>query len=150
MLWPKYAGSPHTWTEGHFGHFIFKNRFLLIKSLYFPFYHSSSQFDIWLGFKLALGLRVWASWGNGGPSRKGYKMRCLQMPFFWFMSFANGIKRIRDKTFCFDIWLGPNPRTRHTSCIHGEECNSGELCGICMSKFLPLLLGKWVMTGLLS
>ena len=135
MLWPKYAGSPHTWAEGHFGHFIFKNRFLLIKSLYFPFYHSSSQFDIWLGFKLALGLRVWASWGNRGSSRKGYKMQCLQMPFFWFMSFANGIKVIRDKTFCFDVRLRLNPRTRHTSCIHGEECNSRELCGICMSKF---------------
>ena len=34
------------------------------------------------------------------------------MPLFWFMSFVHGIKRIRDKTFCFDIWLGPNLCTR--------------------------------------
>ena len=34
------------------------------------------------------------------------------MLLFWFMSFTNEIKRIRDKTFCFDVWLGPNPRTQ--------------------------------------
>ena len=51
--------------------------FCSIKRLYFPFKHSLSQFDIWLGSKLVLGLRVWASLGNGDPSHKGYKMRCL-------------------------------------------------------------------------
>ena len=31
MLWPMYAGyCPRMWAEGYFGHFIFKNRFLLI------------------------------------------------------------------------------------------------------------------------
>ena len=79
MLWPAYVGhDPHMQAEGHFGHLLPKKYFFLFKRLYFPFYHSSSQFDIWLGFKLALGLRVWALLGNGGPSRKGYKMRCLQ------------------------------------------------------------------------
>ena len=36
------------------------------------------------------------------------------MPLFWFVSSTNGIKRRRDKTFCFDIQLEPNPRTQHT------------------------------------
>jgi len=52
--------------------------FCSFKRLYFPFWHSSSQFNIWLGSKLALDLRVRASLGNGGLSRKYYKMRCLQ------------------------------------------------------------------------
>ena len=33
MLWPTNASCcecPHTWAEGHFGHFISKNKFLLI------------------------------------------------------------------------------------------------------------------------
>ena len=49
------------------------------------------------------------------------------MPLFWFMIFTNRIKRIRDKTFCFDIRLRPNPRTWHTSRIHGVGCNSEKL-----------------------
>jgi len=44
------------------------------------------------------------------------------MPLFWFVSFTNGIKRIRDRTFCSDIHLGPNPRTWHTSRIHRAGC----------------------------
>ena len=72
------------------------------------------------------------------------------MPLFWFMSFANGIKRIRDKTFCFDIQLRLNPCTQHTSHIHGAGCNSKELHGIRMSKVPPLLLGKWATTSSLS
>ena len=117
---PTYACfGPRTQVEGHFGHFITKNRFCLLKRLHFPFKHTLSQFNIWLDSKLALGLRVRVSLGNEGSSRKGYKIRCLQMPLFWFVSFANGIKRIREKTFCFDVRLGPNPRTWHTSCIHG-------------------------------
>ena len=52
--------------------------FCSFKRFYFPFQHSLSQFNIWLGFKLALGLRVWASLRNGGSSRKGYKIQCLQ------------------------------------------------------------------------
>ena len=54
------------------------------------------------------------------------------MPLFWFVNFTNRIKRIRDKTFCFNVQLGPNPHTQHTSRIHGEGCNSEELRGICM------------------
>ena len=65
-----------------------------------------------MGPKPTLGLRILASLGNEGSSCKRFKMRCLQMPLFWFMSFVHGIKRIRDKTFCFDIWLGPNLCTR--------------------------------------
>ena len=72
------------------------------------------------------------------------------MFLIWFVSFTNGIKRIRDKTFCFDVWLGPNPRTWHTLCIHGAGCNSEELCGIRMSEFSPLLLKKREMIGSLS
>ena len=72
------------------------------------------------------------------------------MPLFWFVSFANGIKRIRDRTFCFDVQLGPNPHTQHTSCIHGAGCSSEELRGIHMSKVPPLLLEKWATTGSLS
>ena len=62
------------------------------------------------------------------------------------MSFANEIKRIRDKTFCFDTWLRPNPCTRHTSHIHGAGCSSRELRGIRMFEVPPLLLGKWATT----
>ena len=54
--------------------------FVLIKKLYFPFYHISSQFVIWLGLKPTLGLRILASLENGGLSHKGYKMRCLHLP----------------------------------------------------------------------
>ena len=72
------------------------------------------------------------------------------MPFFWFVSFTNGIKRIKDKTFCFDVRLGLNPCTRHTSCIHRVGCNSEEMHGIRMSKVLPLLLGKQATIGSLS
>ena len=72
------------------------------------------------------------------------------MPLFLFVSFANRVKRIRDKTFCFDIRLGPNLCTRHTSHIHGARCNSEELHGIRMSEFLPFFLGKWATTGSLS
>ena len=32
-----------------------------------------------MGPKLTLGLRILVSLGNKGPSRKGYKMWCLQM-----------------------------------------------------------------------
>ena len=53
--------------------------FCSFKRLYLPFPHSLSQFDIWLGSKLALGFRIWASLENKGLSRKGYKMRCLQL-----------------------------------------------------------------------
>ena len=85
-----------------------------------------------------------------GLSRKGYKMRSLQMPLFWFVSFVNGIKRIKDKTFCFEIWLEPNLSIQHTTRIHGARCNSTESRGIRMFEFPPLLLGKWAMTGSLS
>ena len=103
-----------------------------------------------MGPKLILDLRISTSLGNGGPSCKGYKMRCLRMPLFWFVSFFDGTKRIRDKIFCFDIRLEPNPYTRHTSHRHREGCNSKELRGIRMSEFPPLLLGKRAMTGSLS
>ena len=121
---------------------FWKIDFCTFKRLYFPFLHSSSQHDIWLGSKLALDLRVWASLGNGGSSHKGYKMQCLQMPHFWLMSFANGIKRIRDKTFCFNLRFGPKPRLWHISHIHGMGCNSEELRGIYKFEVPPLLLGK--------
>ena len=118
MFWPAYASwCSRMWVKGHFGLLFPIINFCSFKRLHFPFEHSSSQFDIWLGS------RVWALLGNEGLSRKGYKMWCLQMPFFWFMNLANKIKRIRDKTFCFDVWLGPNPRTQHTSCMHGVGCN---------------------------
>ena len=78
--------------------------FCSFKRLYLPFPHSLSQFDIWLGSKLALGFRIWASLDNRGPSRKGYKLRCLQMPLFWFESFVDEIKRIRDKIYFFLIY----------------------------------------------
>ena len=47
------------------------------------------------------------------------------MPFFLFVSFANEIKRIRDKTFCFDIQLKPNHDIHHTYMGRGatqESC----------------------------
>ena len=103
-----------------------------------------------MGPKPTLGLKILASLRNEGPNRKGCKIRCLQMPLFWFISFVNGIKRIREKKFCFDVRLRPNPRTRHTSRIHGAGCNSEELCGIRMSEFLPLLLRKQATIGSLS
>ena len=93
-----------------------------------------------------------SSLGNWGPSRKGYKMRCLQLPFFWFMSSAKGIKwkREKKKRFCFDIQLEPNPRIWQTTRLHGAGCNSTELHGICMSKVPQVLLGKRVTTNSLS
>ena len=100
--------------------------------------------------KLSLGLRVRASLRNEGRSRKGYKIQCLQMPLFWFMSFTNKIKRIKDKIFCFNVRLWPNPCTRHTLRIHGAGCNSKELHGIRMSEFPSLLLEKRATTGSLS
>ena len=103
-----------------------------------------------MGPKLTLSLRILASLGNGGLSHKGYKMWCLQMPLFWFVNCANGIKRIRDKKICFDIRLGLNPRIWLISCIHRAGCNPKELGGICMFELPPLLLEKWAMTGLLS
>jgi len=66
------------------------------------------------------------------------------------MSSANGIKKIRDKKFCFDVWLGPNPHTQKTIRIHRAGCNSAKLCGICMFEVLGVLLGKRVMIGSLS
>ena len=72
------------------------------------------------------------------------------MPIFWFVSFVNKIKRIRDKTFYFDVRFRPNLRTRHTTCIHRAGWNSAELHGIHMSELPLLLLGKWVTIGSLS
>ena len=89
-------------------------------------------------------------WGTGGSTRKGYKMSCLKMPLFWFVSSANGIKRIRDKTFWFDTRLKPNPCTRQTTHVHGVGCNSTELRGILMSEALLVLLEKRAMTASLS
>ena len=63
------------------------------------------------------------------------------MPFFWFASFADIIKRIRDETFCFGIWLVPNPCTWHTSCIHGVGCNSEELRGI-LYVWIPAFIAQ--------
>ena len=66
------------------------------------------------------------------------------------MSFASGIKRIRDKTFYFDVQLGPNTHTRQTICIHRVGCNSAKFHEIRMFEVPPLLLRKYAMTGLLS
>ena len=52
------------------------------------------------------------------------------MTLFWFVGFTNRIKIISDKTFCFDVWPGPNLWKWHTSHIHRVGCNSEELCGI--------------------
>ena len=103
-----------------------------------------------MGHKPTLSLRISASLGNRGPSYKGYKMRYLQMPLFWFISFVIGIKRIRDKTFCFNVRLGTNPHTQHTSCIHGAGRDFAKLCGIHLFEFPPLLLGKWATIGWIS
>ena len=97
-----------------------------------------------MSLKQTLGFRILASLGNGCLNRKGYKMRCLQIHF------TNGIKRIRDKTFCFDVWLGPNPCTWHIARIHGVGCKFAESRGIRMFEFAPLLLWKWAMTSSLS
>ena len=72
------------------------------------------------------------------------------MPLFFLVSSIDGMKRIRDKTLCFDIQLKPKPHTQHTTHIHGVGCNSVVLCEILMSKFPPLLLGKRAMIGSLS
>ena len=72
------------------------------------------------------------------------------MPLFWFVNSTNGIKRIRDKTFCFVVRLRPNLRTWQTTCIHGTGCNPIELRGIRMSEFPPLLLRKRATTSPLS
>ena len=93
--------------------FLFpKIAYLVHKKVIFSKKTFLKSISIWLGPKSTLGFRIPTSLRNGGRSRKGYKMRCLQIPLFWFISSANGIKRIRDKTFCFDVWLGPNPHTQ--------------------------------------
>jgi len=99
---------------------------------------SSSQFIIWSSPKPTLGFRILPSLGNECLNRKGYKMRCLQMPLFWFVSYANGIKRVRHKTFCFNIRLGPNHAhgTQHTYMGRGATpqsyvgfvCQNSHLC----------------------
>ena len=66
------------------------------------------------------------------------------------MSSVDEIKRIRGKTFCFNVQLRPNPRTQHTKCIHRAGCNSIESRGIRMSEFPPLLLRKRATTSPLS
>ena len=145
MFWPAYASwCSRMWVKDHFGLLFPIISFCSFKRLHFPFEHSLSQFDIWLGS------RVWALLGNEGLSRKRYKMRCLQMPFFWFMNFANKIKRIRDKTFCFDIRLELNPRIWQTIHIHGVRFNSKELWGIHTPKVPRVLLGKRATIGSLS
>jgi len=70
---PTYIGrDPRTQAEGLFGHFISKNRFFFpFKRLYFLFYHSSSQLNIWLGSKLVLGLRILTSLRNGARVVRG-------------------------------------------------------------------------------
>ena len=102
-----------------------------------------------MSLKPTLGFRISTSLGNRGLSRKGYKMLCLPMPLFLFVSSTNKIKRIRDKIFFFNVRLNPNPQTRQTTRMHGAGCNSVEFCGICKYKVPPLLLEKWAMTGLL-
>ena len=72
------------------------------------------------------------------------------MPLFWFVSFATGIKRIRDKTFCFNVQLGSNLCTRHTSRIHGAGCNSKSCVGFRTFELPPLLLEKQATTNSLS
>ena len=41
------------------------------------------------------------------------------MLLFWFVSFANGIKRIRDKTFFFMYGSGPTMHTTHITYTRG-------------------------------
>ena len=72
------------------------------------------------------------------------------MPLFWFMISANRIRRIKEKKNCFDVWLGPNPRTQQTTCIPMIGCISTELHGIWMFEIPPLLLKKWATIGSLS
>ena len=48
-------------------------------------------------------------WGMEARVVRGTKCGFYKYPLFWFVSFANRIKRIRDKTFCFDVRLWPNP-----------------------------------------
>ena len=127
-----------------------KSSFIYLIRVIFSLKTFLKSISIWLGPKLTLGFRILPSLGNGGLSREGYKMRCLQMPLFWFMSSANEIKRIRYKIFCFNVQFKPNPHTWHTTLIHRAGCNFAELRGFRMSKFPPLLLEKWTMTGSLS
>ena len=150
MLWPTYVGRcPCTWTEGHFGLFFQKYIFLHLKGYIFHF--NTPQVNLisdWaLNWPWALGFKH--HWGRE-PESKGVQNAVSTDALFLFMSFVNGIKRIRDKTFCFDVWLRPNPRTRHTSRIHRAGCNSKELRGIRMSEVPPFLLGKRAIWGSLS
>ena len=95
---------------------------------------SLSQDFVRLDRKSTLSLGVMLSLENWGLSHKGYKMRCLQLPFFLFVSSVNGIKWKREIFFCFDVQLKPNPCTQQTTRIHGARCNSAELNEICMSE----------------
>ena len=55
------------------------------------FHFNTPQFNLifdW-ALKLVLVLRVRAFLGNGGPSRKGYKMRCVHHPFGFLHFFAS-------------------------------------------------------------
>ena len=89
------------------------------------------------------------SLGNGGSSRKGYKMRCQSYPSVDLWDLLMKSKE-KDTKYFFNVSLGPNPRTQQTTCIHGAGCNSEELRGICMFKVPRVLLRKRVMIGSLS
>ena len=140
---PMYVDRGPLWS------FFSKIYFSSFKRLYFHF--NTPQVNLisdWaLNWPWALGFEH--HWGRE-PESKGVQNAVSTDALFLFMSFVNGIKRIRDKTFCFDVWLRPNPRTRHTSCIHRAGCNSKELRGIRMSEVPPFLLGKRAMWGSLS
>ena len=63
------------------------------------------------------------------------------MPLFWFVSFVNGIKRIRDKTFCFDVQFKPKfvcPK----SCV-GFVCPKSQLCTTLESCVVQLWRVAW-------
>ena len=63
------------------------------------------------------------------------------------MSFAHGIKIIREKTFCFDVRLIHAQVHAYNTYTWGKAAESR---GIRMSKSPPLLLRNWAMMGLLS
>ena len=101
-----------------------------------------------MGSKLALGFRIWASLGNGGPSYKGYKKQYLHqgtravsslypypLHFLLFISFSFAFLRLVLKLSSFQIqptvaeheeliWLVGNLKlevTRYSRQIYGPS-----------------------------
>ena len=81
---------------------------------------SSSHFQSNQALNQPWALEFQHRWGTGGLSHKGYKMWCLKMPLFWFVSSANGNKRIRDNVLFWRMAQAQPMHTTNNTCTWGR------------------------------